>query len=93
MAQLGITPRLKLIAGAWFCLGLATLTRAETITDNFNTNVDYLANGVAGTIWDGVYFGANEFANAGTGGNCASSAGAAANVRFQTETFCIIPFS
>jgi hypothetical protein len=42
---------------------------AATLTDNFNSNQDYLANGVAGTVWDGVYFGAGEFANTGTGGS------------------------
>jgi hypothetical protein len=46
---------------------------SATITDSFNTNIDYLANGVAGTIWDGVYFGAGEFANTGMGGSGAGS--------------------
>src|SRR5262245_6963177 len=32
-----------------------------TVTDNFNTSQNYLSSGVAGTIWDGVYFGTNEF--------------------------------
>jgi hypothetical protein len=35
-------------------------------TDSFNTNVNYLTNGVSGTIWDGAYFGAGEFANSGS---------------------------
>jgi len=30
--------------------------------------VNYLTNGVAGRIWDGVYFGAGEFNNTGVGG-------------------------
>src|SRR5262245_21548857 len=41
---------------------------AATLTDSFNTNVDYLTDGIRGTIWDGVYFGAGEFANTGVGG-------------------------
>lgn len=32
--------------------------RNPTYVDNFNVSHDYLANGTAGTIWDGVYFGA-----------------------------------
>jgi hypothetical protein len=38
-----------------------------TFADNFTTNLNYLANGVAGTIWDGVYFGAGEFVNTAGG--------------------------
>ena len=37
-------------------------------TDSFGTNVNYLTNGLSGTIWDGVYFGAGEFNNSGVGG-------------------------
>ncbi|HEV2437594.1 MAG TPA: DUF5695 domain-containing protein [Verrucomicrobiae bacterium] len=39
-----------------------------TYTDSFNTNANYLTNGLTGTIWDGVYFGAGEFNNTGLGG-------------------------
>lgn len=39
-----------------------------TYSDSFNTNADYLTNGILGTIWDGVYFGAGEFNNSGVGG-------------------------
>jgi len=56
-------------------LGATTIAaRAQTTnSDHFNVSVDYLANGVAGTIWDGVYFGAGEFANTGTGGGGAGA--------------------
>src|SRR4051794_16252027 len=54
-------------------LSLPASLFSATITDNFNTSVDYRANGVAGTIWDGVYLGAGEFANTGTGGSGAGS--------------------
>ena len=54
----------------WIC-AVATLaggSHAATLTDNFNVNANYLTNGIAGTIWDGVYFGAGEFNNSGIGG-------------------------
>jgi uncharacterized protein len=35
-----------------------------TFMDDFATPVNYLANGVAGTMWDGIYLGAGEIANA-----------------------------
>jgi|GEM_PF-753751 len=37
-------------------------------SDSFNTNLNYLTNGLSGTVWDGVYFGAGEFNNTGLGG-------------------------
>ena len=44
----------KLIAsGTWFIATVLGI-HAATITDNFSANVNYLTNGVAGTIWDGV---------------------------------------
>ena len=46
---------------------LAGPDRKWHYTDNFNANVNYLTNGLAGTIWDGVYFGAGEFNNTGPG--------------------------
>src|SRR5438874_1185837 len=42
-----------------------------TFSDNFGTAVNYVTNGVAGTIWDGIYLGANEF----SGGNVAGGPG------------------
>jgi len=36
---------------------IAATVRAPSYTENFSVNHDYLANGVSGTIWDGVYFG------------------------------------
>ncbi len=44
-----------------------------TLSDSFSTSLDYLANGIQGTIWDGVYLGAGEFANTGTGGGTAGA--------------------
>src|SRR5947209_3539432 len=52
-----------------FALSLATEASAQvSYSDSFNSPVNYLTNGVAGTIWDGAYFGAGEFANSGVGG-------------------------
>src|SRR4051812_45817805 len=45
-----------------------SLNAQVTYSDSFNTNVNYLTNGISGTIWDGVYFGAGEFNNSGLGG-------------------------
>src|SRR5215469_12450638 len=62
-----------------------------TFTDNFNTSLNYLTNGVAGTIWDGVYFGAGEFNNTGLGGGgpgatvqCDANVTAASTLTLQT---------
>lgn len=45
--------------------GLAIPVGAASYTDSFNTRNNYLTNGLTGTIWDGVYFGAGEFNNTG----------------------------
>jgi hypothetical protein len=47
---------------------IAVADAATSFSDNFNANVNYLTNGIVGTIWDGAYFGAGEFANTGVGG-------------------------
>ena len=52
-----------------FAFGAGISVRAQVAySDSFNTNVNYLTNGISGTIWDGVYFGAGEFNNSGLGG-------------------------
>ena len=64
-----IVSDLKLVAALAFFLLLGMMSPAQTLyTDSFNTSLNYLTNGVAGTIWDGVYFGAGEFDNTGLGG-------------------------
>ena len=62
-----------------------------TYSDSFNTNVNYLTNGLTGTIWDGVYFGAGEFNNTGLGGGgpgatvqCDANVTAASTLTLQT---------
>lgn len=47
---------------------LGGIAQAGTLRDNFDTPHDYLASGLPGTMWDGVYFGAGEFANVGIAG-------------------------
>ena len=65
-------PAFKRVAVLAFFLRLGTMSPSSpaqnVFSDSFNTNVNYLTNGVAGTIWDGVYFGAGEFNNSGLGG-------------------------
>lgn len=43
--------------------------RAQTFTDNFNVARDYLAQGLVGTLWEGLYTGANQIPNASLGGS------------------------
>jgi len=51
-----------------FALPNLDVAAQTTFSDSFNISRDYLTNGVVGTIWDGVYFGAGEFNNTGLGG-------------------------
>ena len=51
-------------------LAIVTGAKADTFTDNFNTTNNYLANGVKGTIWDGIYLAPGDFPNV-TLGNAA----------------------
>src|SRR5690242_20519532 len=62
-----------------------------TYTDSFGTNVNYLTNGIVGTIWDGVYFGAGDFNNSGLGGGgpgatvqCDANITSSSNLTLQT---------
>lgn len=48
-----------------------TLVKADSITNNFDNSFDYFANGVAGSMWDGVYLGFGDVpgGNNGDGNN------------------------
>jgi hypothetical protein len=49
-----------------FSLVLALVSQVGaqvTYSDNFSTSVNYQTNGIAGTIWDGLYLGPGDFAN------------------------------
>lgn len=83
-------PDLKRVAGLAFFLLLGTMSPAQTLyTNSFNASVNYLTNGIAGTIWDGVYFGAGEFNNSGVLGpgatvQCDANLTAAGTLTLQT---------
>jgi len=53
-------PTLKLISGTYLGFMLTLGATAGSITNNFEAPVDFLADGVRGTMWDGVYFGAGD---------------------------------
>jgi regulation of enolase protein 1 (concanavalin A-like superfamily) len=67
------------ITYAGFTNVLAVTVRPPGITDNFATSHDYLSSGVAGTIWNGVYFATNSFPLE-AGGNDASVTNCDANI-------------
>ncbi len=58
--------RTRLLTLAAFVLFSITLRAGAeaSFSDNFLTSVNYQTNGVAGTIWNGIYLGAGEFPNA-----------------------------
>lgn len=79
----------KCIIGLVFFLTSPAARPQVLYTDSFNTNIDYLTNGIAGTIWDGVYFGAGEFDNTGVLGpgatiQCDANITAANTLTLQT---------
>ena len=57
----------------WAVLGwgltIAPTGFAATFSDNFNTPHDYLAEGLPGTLWEGLYTGAGQIPNASLGGS------------------------
>ena len=82
---------IRAVVAAQILAGVANSCPAGTLTDSFNTNVNYLTNGITGTIWDGVYFGAGEFNNSGVGGGgpgatlqCDANITAASKLTLQT---------
>ncbi len=76
-------PRMKTLyflraAAVLLLTGWSRLVGAQTtFSDNFSANADYLSNGVAGTMWDGIYLGAGEFPFATSTGAAAGTASAA----------------
>lgn len=86
------TKRLRrIVVGLWIAVAVVSVRAQTTLTDNFNISLNYLTDGVAGTIWDGVYFGAGEFANTGTGGGglgntiqCDANISTTSNLTLQT---------
>jgi len=44
-------------------LAVNLAARADSITNNFDNNLDYLMDGVTGSMWDGVYLGYGDIYN------------------------------
>jgi hypothetical protein len=59
---------------AWFCIGAAWVAYAGSITNNFTSGADFVANGVVGTMWDGVYLGFGDVPGGNNGGDGNGSA-------------------
>src|SRR5277367_6254366 len=70
--------RLLCRAGFGLVLAVQSAEAQITVTDSFSTSVNYLTNGLKGTVWDGVYFGSGEFDN--TAGGEASTVQCDANI-------------
>ncbi len=66
MKQLKLSWALALLMAAF---GLTQHVRADSVTNNFTSGADYVANGIIGeTNWDGVYLGNGDLPNS-SGGN------------------------
>ena len=63
LAHSAMPGRKLLVPGFLFVVAIFRVHAQVTFTDNFTTPINYLTNGVAGTIWDGIYLGAGEIAN------------------------------
>ena len=63
--------RFKIVLACLAILAVQTLARAGSLTNNFDNAFDYLANGVPGSMWDGVYLGYGDI----YGGNDAGDVG------------------
>jgi hypothetical protein len=48
-------------------LAVNLAARADSITNNFDNNLDYLMDGVTGSMWDGVYLGYGDIYNGNNG--------------------------
>jgi hypothetical protein len=74
----------KLLCGVGLCVASllfpGTPVQAALYTDDFSVSHDYLANGVAGTIWDGLYTGAGSFPGGNIGSGPGSTLSANANI-------------
>jgi regulation of enolase protein 1 (concanavalin A-like superfamily) len=61
--------KLKSLVLALSAITAATTVHAGSITNIFDTAADFVANGVVGTMWDGVYLKAGDIAGGGNGGD------------------------
>jgi hypothetical protein len=64
------TPALKNVTLAFLVSSLAFVARADTLTNDFSTPFDYVANGIIGnTNWDGVYLRGGDIVGGNIGGS------------------------
>lgn len=61
--------RFKIILAFIGLLAAQPLVKADSITNDFDNSLDYLTNGVAGTMWDGVYLGFGDVPGGNNGGD------------------------
>ena len=61
--------RCKLLLAFLGLTAVQTAVKADTIINNFNNGFDYQANGVPGTMWDGVYLGYGDIFGGNNGGD------------------------
>jgi regulation of enolase protein 1 (concanavalin A-like superfamily) len=73
------TQSVNKFACALAVLMLGFAVRAGTISYNFDAGRDYIANGVLGSFWDGVYLGAGDVPLGNNGGSVGFTTGANEN--------------
>ncbi len=61
--------RFKTVLVVLASLAVGMSAKAQGITNNFNNSLDYLANGVLGSTWDGVYYGFGDVPNGNNNGD------------------------
>ncbi len=71
---------LRLILTSLVLLAIGVMAHAGSITNNFDTGHDYLASGVVGTMWDGVYFGSGDVPGGDNGGSVGFTTNANENI-------------
>src|SRR4051812_16227345 len=65
---------LLLVSFSLLSLVVRVGAQSTTFKDHFDIPVNYQTNGVVGTIWDGIYLGAGEFANPSSVGSAPGTA-------------------
>jgi hypothetical protein len=64
-----IKTKCKLLLALFGLLTVQMAVKAGTIINNFDNGFDYLASGVPGTMWDGVYLGSGDIFGGNDGGD------------------------
>jgi hypothetical protein len=81
---------LKAFLAAIALLGLTPIVRAQVVSiDNFDTTVNYITNGVVGTVWDGLYLGAGQF-NGSTGNGSVAGSVSVADADISSNNFLTV---